>query len=389
MQCVFDRHNSTIKNFWMDLFYVHLFSVFFPLWRISVKRSARSVIFAEFLWKFRLAVIFSPCFVCTHGFWYISFVDKLTMSAAVHPRPLPTGMELMSGPITSGGVTRQQKEIEFVIDNIDGRLGSLKMDEKFQTYKALLFSVCVFSAMGGVTLILFGLHTTFFFNKYSGNVPALIFGGIFCSPMLYWFYYLFIPNKEEKRRRRKLQMDRMDRRKPTLFNQLVEEAKKATEPPPRRIRVLAHIRKHDYPIVASTMQELAEAIANQCGLAIERQLLRFNDNDLEIHLDKKLDVYYGLDDNSRVFVYNKGGFFTNDSPLKKARVADIMHMNDDLEKGPDGGGGGGRPSFNKGSSKNSFNSSINGLKSAMSDTDRRESFGSEKKKGNISWKGKS
>ena len=340
------------------------------------------------------------------------------MKVAPLTRPLPTGNELMSGPIKEGGMTRQEKEIEFVMENIDGRLESLQKDEKYQTYKAILFFSCVFSAMIGVTLILFGFRQTFFFKKYSDkgiDIPAIVFGGLFCTPIFYWFYYVFIPSKEEKRKRRTIYRDRADRRKPTLFNQLVEEARKATEPPPRRIRVLAHIRKHDYPIVASTMHEFTEAIANQCGLTVERQLLRYNDVDMVIELDKKLDVHYGLDDNARIYVYNKGGFFTNSSPLKRARV-DIMHMNDEIETislpGGDTGNGrrpdssasrvsisgnGNRPSYNQSTttpnknSKTSFNS---GLKSALTDVESRDSMngnnsiggGNDKKKGNISWK---
>lgn len=325
---------------------------------------------------------------------------------SVAPEPpgsrLPTGNELMSGPISSGGVTRQQKEIEFVMNNIETRLESLKKDEGYQTHKALLFSICVCFAMGGVTLVLYGLHKTFFFEKYKNeptNIPALVFGGLFMCPMFYWFYYLYLPNKDEIRRRKRIAMDRKDRRKPTLFNQLVEEARKATEPPPRRIRILAHIRKHDYPIVASTMEELTDAIANQCGLAVERQLLRHNDVDLDIQLDKKLDVFYGLTDNDRVYVYNKGGFFTADSPLKKAKRVDIMHMNDEMERGearpetsggrPSVSAGGGRPSLSQQGGRNSIGTAKSGLKSAMSEGREslsRDSIGSEKRKGNISWK---
>lgn len=307
------------------------------------------------------------------------------MSASV--RPLPTGHELMSGPITSGAMTRQEKEIWFVMDNIDKRLKSLKNDEGFQTYKWVLFSICVVSAMVGVTLILFGLHLTFFFERYKGNTVAVVFGGIFCSPSLYWFYYVFVPSKEEKRKRKRIYIDRRDRQKPTLFNQLVEEARKFTEPPPRRIRVIAHIRKHDYPIVASTMQELADAIYNQSGIAVERQLLRYNDADLEVHLEEKLDVYYGLDDNAKIFVYNKGGYFTAESPLKKARPStDMMRMNEVIEDGPGRAsfsGGGNRPNSSQQAGKSSMKTSIKGV---MSTPDGRDSVGFDKKKANISWK---
>jgi hypothetical protein len=298
----------------------------------------------------------------------------------------------MSGPIVDGGMTRQQKEIGFVMGNIEGRIESLHNDEKFQTYKAFLFSVVVVFAMGGVTLVLFGLHKTFFFEKYKNqpiNIPALVFGSLFMCPIFYWAYYLFFPNKAEKRFRRRIAMDRVDRRKPTLFNQLVEEARLFTEPPPRKVRILAHIRKHDYPIVASTMEELTNAISNQCGLAVERQLLRYKDEDLEIHLDKKLDVFYKMDDNDRVFVYNKGGFFTNSSPLKKARPPDIMHM---MEEGESQGGrpdtaasrnsvsaGGNRPSLNQGKSSKS---NMKGTKAMAAESEGRDSIGG----GNVSWK---
>jgi hypothetical protein len=317
------------------------------------------------------------------------------MSAQVHPagsKPLPTGMELMSGPITSGGLTRQQKEIEFVFNNIETRIQSLAADEGFQTYKALLFSTCVFSAMIGVTLILYGFHTTFFFERYDGNIPAIVFGAMFCCPIFYWVYYLFLPDKEQKRQRRKLAAERIDRRKPTLFNQLVEEARLATEPPPRKVRILAHIRKHDYPVLATTMEELNDFITGQCGLAVERQLLRYNDVDLEIIPHEKLDVYYGLDDNARVYVYNKGGFFTNNSPLKKVRV-DYMKMNEEFSVSNmddmDSLGSASRKSFNQGGSRQSLSNKTSmsgGLKSALS-----TSMKSEKKEGrpaganSVSW----
>mmetsp|Transcript_4974 Transcript_4974/g.8106 ORF Transcript_4974/g.8106 Transcript_4974/m.8106 type:complete len:374 (+) Transcript_4974:108-1229(+) len=328
-------------------------------------------------------------------------------------RPLPTGNELMSGPIKEGGPTRQEKEIEFVMGNIEDRLTSLKNDENFTVKKWLLFSLSCFSLMGGVTLILFGFHMTFFFEKYDDNIVAVVFGSIFCTPVFYWFYWVFIPNKKEVKRRMKIHVDRADRRKPTLFNSLVEDARKATEPPVKRIRILAHIRKHDYPIVASTMLELCTAIQNQCGLAVERQLLRHNDVDLDIHLDKKLDVYYNLEDNSRVYVYNKGGYFTADSPLKKAKTMDLLKklQAEEGEKS-DGGGGppgsrgstaGGRTSLNDGRSsmndgrssmndsstpRKSGNSSMNGLKSAMSDSNRKSlgEDGRPSTKGKISWK---
>ncbi|KAJ1431035.1 hypothetical protein B484DRAFT_448528 [Ochromonadaceae sp. CCMP2298] len=317
-------------------------------------------------------------------------MDEMDLEQGVLPRPLPTGNELMSGPITTGGATRQEKEIEFIMDNIHGRIVSLRNDESFQKKKVAIFALSCFSAMGGVTLILFGLHLTVFFEKYSDNMVAIVFGSIFCAPMLYWVYFLFAPGREEVKKRRKIHIDRKDRRKPTLFNQLVEEARQSTEPPVRRIRVLAHIRKHDHPIVASTMLELCDAIHLQCGLAVERQLLRFEDEDLDIQLDKKLDVFYKMDDNSRVYVYNKGGVYTANSPLKQKKRRDILtnlHAveGEDLDTPPmrnTNAGMDGRAST-AGSNADESRKSAN-LKSSISDG-RDSGRESKSGKGGISW----
>lgn len=131
----------------------------------------------------------------------------------------------MSGPIIEGGMTRQDKEIQFVMENIDNRLIHLKTDEIFEKYKVQLFSITLFIAMGGVTLILFGLHMTIFFEQYENrNIPAIVFGTLFIIPLCYWFYYLFLPNKDEKEKRRLILKARHNRRKPTLFNQMIIEA---------------------------------------------------------------------------------------------------------------------------------------------------------------------
>eukprot|EP00597_Dinobryon_sp_UTEXLB2267_P000590 CAMPEP_0170066052 /NCGR_PEP_ID=MMETSP0019_2-20121128/5891_1 /TAXON_ID=98059 /ORGANISM="Dinobryon sp., Strain UTEXLB2267" /LENGTH=200 /DNA_ID=CAMNT_0010273039 /DNA_START=383 /DNA_END=985 /DNA_ORIENTATION=+ len=109
-----------------------------------------------------------------------------------------------------------------------------------------------------------------------------------------------------------------ERKKPTFFNQMVKEAAIHAEPPVRILHVIAHIRKKDYQIHCSTWGQFCEEVQKSTGLPIERQLIRFKDEDLLItDLTKKLDVDYGIDDGDRLFVYNRGGFFTKDSPLIK------------------------------------------------------------------------
>lgn len=239
------------------------------------------------------------------------------MSAKVYP--LPTGAELMSGPIVSGGETRKEKEINFLMQNVENRLTSLKIDVTYETYKVITFFGGLLSAIFGIMLVCLGFHVTPLFNKYQNdNIAAIFFGCCFCVPIIYWFVFVFLPKDKEKAKRRKIHRDRRERRKPTLFNEMVDEAKKKATPPPRKIKVLAHVRKHDYPITCSTWKEFCELLENATGLPVERQLIRYQDEDLEINLAMKLDEPpYNLDNGYRLHIYNKGGFFTEDAPIKQ------------------------------------------------------------------------
>ena len=52
------------------------------------------------------------------------------------------------------------------------------------------------------------------------------------------------------------------------------------------------------------------------GLSVERQLIRFRDEDLEIpDLKVKLEDC-GITDGDILYIYNRGGYFTKNSPLK-------------------------------------------------------------------------
>jgi hypothetical protein len=192
----------------------------------------------------------------------------------------------------------------------------------------------LFSAMIGLMLILFGLGQTVFFETYDFNFIPIIFSFFFFLPCGFWVYYLCTPDKKEAEERRRIFIERRNRRKPTLFNELVENAKKANEPPPKKIRVLAHVRKKDYPIIACTMKDFCELVENATGLPIERQLLRFNDEDIIIkHLNMKLEDDFGVRENNRIYVYNKGGYFTRDSPIKKnQRELNILQQINAMEE---------------------------------------------------------
>jgi hypothetical protein len=234
----------------------------------------------------------------------------------VVPYSLPTGAELMSTPIPElepdppqqKKMTKMEEEIEWVMENIANRISALRIDESFELHKWLIFSFGIFSSMMGLTLLFYGLHYSIFFERYDGNIIAIVFSGFFFLPLLFWFKFIFFPSPRQERMRHRMRFDRRERRKKTFFNDMVEEARKANEDPPRKIRVFAHIRKHDIPIVATNWREFCELLENHAGIPVERQLIRFNDIDLSIDLRKNLfDREYGLNDGSRLYIYNKGG----------------------------------------------------------------------------------
>eukprot|EP01038_Epipyxis_sp_PR26KG_P004394 gene4394-6215_t len=235
----------------------------------------------------------------------------MNIEVRVQPLNLPTGNELMSGPILTDGVTRIHKEIEHVKNNVSVRLIQLKHDETYQKKKVLFFFIGFASAIIGAVLFLKGLALTDLFSYMKMDIVALVFACVFCIPLIIWFFYLFLPHKRERQLRNQLKVNRLEALKPSAFNDMVNAAKKATEPPVRRIKIIAHFRKKDFYVTASTWQEFCEGFRQQTGLPIEQQLIRYNDEDLEIDLTKKLDADYGLDNLNTVYIFNKGGYMTS------------------------------------------------------------------------------
>lgn len=263
-------------------------------------------------------------------------------SAKVTPIPeptllteLPSGKQLMSGPITSGVVTRAQKESQYVLSTITHRLNVLITQQDHDRYTIYYLIVALISGSVGTILMLFGLRKSVLFNFYSGrNYVAVGFGCIFFVPLLLWILFLCCPNREERKLRRQLKMENIERKRPTAFNEMVEKAKKFATPPPRKILIVAVFRKKNYNVVASTMKDFCESVEAQTGLPIERQLVRFQDEDLELDLGKKLDEDYGLHHGSYLYVYNKGGYMTQDSPIKKQYEVLTHKINAEMKQRP-------------------------------------------------------
>ncbi len=201
------------------------------------------------------------------------------------------------------GKSKMDEEINWVMDSIAGRISALKTDEIYEKHKWMLFSMATLSAIVGSTFLMRGLALTPLFDRLHFNIVWISFSGPFYIPYMIWFKFLFFPESEESKKRHRMRWDRQSRRKKNFFNDLVEDARKANADPPRKIRVLAHIRK---------------ILENNAGIPIERQLIRYREDNLVIDLRKNLfDREYGLIDGCRLHVYCKGGFTTQDSPIRK------------------------------------------------------------------------
>lgn len=232
---------------------------------------------------------------------------------------LPTGNQLMSAPIVKGGRVKDkfEKEREFVVNKIDKKLKVIGMEEQFQLHKWILFVIGLAFALAGVVLVLYGFHTTVFFEMYQQiNIVAIVFGVLFTIPLFVWLVFLYFPNSEEKKNRRRIHIEHIERKKDTFFNKMAKEAEQYATPPDRVLEVIAHVRKKNYPIKCTSWWQFCNGVEKATGLPVERQLIRFNEEDLEI-LDLKVKLEdCGITDGDKLYIYNRGGFFTKNSPLQ-------------------------------------------------------------------------
>lgn len=226
-----------------------------------------------------------------------------------------------------------------MVKDINKRLAALKAEEAFETYKVSYFTAALLFAMAGTLMILVGTSSTVLFAAEPYNPTLIAFGGLFCVPMLIWTKLMWWPSKPERMRRRLLRNERKSSKGPAVkvFDKITESARKFAEPPPRRIKVVANVRKKDIPVVASTWKSFCEEIEHQTGLPIERQIVKFRDEELKIDLKLKMDEDYGLDTGDRLFIYNRGGFTTSNSPIRKqyeamTTPAQVEKPEDDLAR---------------------------------------------------------
>lgn len=167
----------------------------------------------------------------------------------------------------------------------------------------------------------------------NGGRPAIYAGGILTLPLFYWFIKLFFPHicccfekcKKEREERKEMHRLRRERKKPSLFNDMVREAEDKAKPPVKKIVVVAKMYLSYYRVQVATLEEFQLELAKLTGLEPHRQLVKLKGK--EIHFPElRLDDGYGIREYDELEVFNKGGYLT---PFK-TRDGHIHH---DLEKG--------------------------------------------------------
>jgi len=225
---------------------------------------------------------------------------------------LPSGLELMSRPIVDPGATVKERELQFVLSTVSGRLYELLGDENFELKKGIYFILGFLSSIIGVILILVGFHLTVFFQELPFSIPALVFAGVFFLPMLFWCFFVFIYPycwRPEYSRRKQMHMLRKERKKPSHFNEMAEAAQDHAKPPIKLMKVKACFHAVYYPLDVSDLRDFCNKFEQEVGLPAHQQLVKYKGREI-FDPDLRLDDGYNIEPNDVVHVYNKGGFLT-------------------------------------------------------------------------------
>ena len=225
-------------------------------------------------------------------------------SSAVVPFVLPTGAELMSGPIPKPAMSRQEKEIAFVVNNIFIRLKKGELEEQYEVRKGCFFCWGGLSALVAVFLILQGMSETVLFSSQQQNMTEVAIGCCLFIPILLWAFYILCPWKEERARRETIKEQVRERKDPTLFNSMVDKARESSKPPVIKVKIIAKLRKVDYAITAHNMKEFQELLEVKTGLPVARQLIKYQDEVLEFRPEQRLQEDMHFANNTRFFIYN-------------------------------------------------------------------------------------
>jgi len=226
------------------------------------------------------------------------------------------------------GATVRERETQFVLSTVSGRLHELTFDARHELTKGILFIFGVLSTVVGVILVMVGLHLTDVFRNLPVSIPAVICGGVCFLPILFWFVWVYcypLLWSSERQRRKQIHELRKDRKKPTLFNDMVSAAQEHAKPPVKMMRVKACFRDRYYALQASDLRDFCSKVEFETGLPSHQQLVKYKGIEI-FDPDLRLDDGYHVAPNDVVHVFNKGGFLT---PLRSKDG--FLHP--DLERG--------------------------------------------------------
>lgn len=219
-------------------------------------------------------------------------------------------------------MSRAEKEMVFIVKNIADRLGHLAPEAKYEITKGLCAIATFLSLVLGTVLVLKGFSLTVIFASDDPDINFVIAGAAFGAPCVVWFIYIFIipyfpcgPCRRLRTQRNFILEQRSERKKPSLFNEMVADANEHSKPPIIRTTLYAMFRKKEYKIVCHTMEEFQEIFYFKTGVPPDRQLLKLREPDgsSEVFHFKPEDFILDLDSrgvrkNTMFWIYTKGGY---------------------------------------------------------------------------------
>ena len=127
-------------------------------------------------------------------------------------------------------MTRAEKEMIFIVKNIADRLHHLSPEAKYEITKGLCGVASFLSLILATVFILKGFSLTVIFASDDPDMNFVIAGAAFGAPSVVWFTYIFIipyiPCESCKKlnQRQSILEQRAERKKPSLFNEMVAQA---------------------------------------------------------------------------------------------------------------------------------------------------------------------
>lgn len=210
------------------------------------------------------------------------------------------------------------REREILIERAEEKISEAKESAGWSYHKYFAFVAAFFGSIIGTFMILFGLAKTVLFETFNQNYALAGCGGIFFTPWLYFIYLMFCAGRNERLRRKRINDQQRTRKKPSLFNNLLDEAEnqRKNDTKPNLIQLIAVIRggngqpQQKYSYAVTTLRTFCEFVEHDTGLPIHRQKILYKGHEL-IEYDMHMAEDYQLPRNSELHIFNRGKYMTD------------------------------------------------------------------------------